>query len=108
MIFILFLVITTIFRLVIGRYFPLIGDESFYWLWSKHLDLSYVDHPPMIAYYIKGLTLIFGDTEFAIRFGAVLLVTLITILVYRIGKELFGSKAGIMSAIIFNLTPIFL
>jgi len=107
MIFVVFLVVATLFRLIIGRYFPLIGDEGFYWLWSQRLDFSYVDHPPMIAYYIKGLTLIFGNTEFAIRFGAVLLVTVITILVYQIGKELFGKKVGVLSAIIFNLTPTF-
>ncbi|MBU0672917.1 MAG: glycosyltransferase family 39 protein [Candidatus Margulisbacteria bacterium] len=107
MILAVFLVITTLFRLIVGRYFPLIGDEAFYWLWSQHLDLSYVDHPPMIAYYIKGLTLIFGNTELAIRLGAIILVTLITFLVYKIGKELFGEKAGLISAIIFNLTPTF-
>lgn len=107
MIFVVFLVAATIFRLLIGRYFPIIGDEAFYWLWSKHLDLSYVDHPPMIAYYLKGLTLIFGNTEFAIRFGAVILVTLITLLVYKIGQELWGARAGILSAVLFNLLPIF-
>lgn len=107
MLFIIFLVAITIFRLFIGRYFPLIGDEAFYRLWSKHLALSYVDHPPMIAYYIKCLTLAFGDNEFAIRLGALILVTLITLVVYKIGKELFSAKAAVISAIIFNLTPTF-
>ncbi|OGB87786.1 hypothetical protein A3H38_03145 [candidate division WOR-1 bacterium RIFCSPLOWO2_02_FULL_46_20] len=104
----LFLVGATIFRFVVGKYFPLIGDEAIYWLWSNHLDLSYVGHPPMIAYFIKGLTLIFGQTESAFRLGAILLVTLVTILVYNIGKELFGTKVGALSAIIFNLLPLFL
>lgn len=107
MLFPIFLAVTTTFRLFISRYFPMIGDEAFYRLWSKHLDLSYVDHPPMIAYYIKGLTLTLGDNSFALRIGAIILVTLITILVYKIGQELFGAKAGVVSAIIFNLTPTF-
>jgi len=62
----------------------------------------------MIAYYIKSLTLIFGDTELAIRLGAIILVTLTSILIYNIGKELFGKKAGLLALIIFNLIPTFL
>lgn len=108
MIFVYFLVIITLFRLLISRYFPLIGDEAYYWLWSRRLDLSYVDHPPLIAYYLKGLTLILGNNEFTFRLGAIILVTLTTILVYRIGKELFDTRTGTISAIIFNLIPIFL
>jgi len=104
----LFLAAITLFRLIVGRYLPIIGDEAFYWLWSKHLDLSYVDHPPMIAYYIKSLTLLLGDTEFAIRLGAIILVTLTSILIYNIGKELFSKKAGLLALIIFNLIPTFL
>ena len=107
MLLVIFLVAATLFRIMIGRYFPIIGDESFYWLWSKHLDLSYVDHPPMIAYYIKSLTLIFGNTEMAIRLGAVILVALITLVIYKIGQELFDRKTGLISAIIFNITPAF-
>ncbi|PIS31787.1 hypothetical protein COT42_00130 [Candidatus Saganbacteria bacterium CG08_land_8_20_14_0_20_45_16] len=105
--FAVFLIVLNIFKICLARYLPLIGDEAFYWLWSKHLDLSYVDHPPMIAYYIKGLTLLFGNTELAIRLGAILLVTLTTWLVYKIGQELFSQQAGIISAVIFNLLPIF-
>ena len=32
---------------------PLIDDEAYYWVWSKHLDFGYFDHPPMIALFIK-------------------------------------------------------
>ena len=39
-----------VIRLILGWLFPLTADESYYWLWSKHLSLSFVDHPAMIAF----------------------------------------------------------
>ena len=33
-----------------GTFIPLFGDEAYYWVWAKHLQLSYFDHPPMIAW----------------------------------------------------------
>ena len=52
-----------------GRLPPL-DDELYYWCWSKDLQLSYYDHPPMTALLIRGSTELFGDTLFAIRFPA--------------------------------------
>ena len=40
-------------------------DSYYYWEWSRHLDLSYYDGAPMIAYLIKIATSIFGDTLFS-------------------------------------------
>lgn len=37
-------------KLIISRFVPLLGDESYYWVWSQHLQLSYFDHPPMISW----------------------------------------------------------
>ena len=28
-------------------------DEAYYWVWSHHLQLSYFDHPPMVAWLFK-------------------------------------------------------
>jgi hypothetical protein len=49
---------------------PPIDDELYYWCWSKELQLSYYDHPPMVALMIRASTMAFGDTLFAIRFPA--------------------------------------
>lgn len=88
-------------------YFPLIGDEAYYWLWSQHLDLSYVDHPPLVAYVNFALTAFFGQSELTLRFGAILIILLITWIIYQTGKELYGPRAGTIAAVIFNLLPTF-
>ncbi len=52
---------------------PLSYDEAYYWDWSRNLDFGYYSKPPMVAWIIALTTLMFGNTEFAVRIGAVLL-----------------------------------
>lgn len=47
-------------------------DEAYYWTWSKENVLSFLDHPPMIAWFVRFGTAIFGDTNFGVRFGGML------------------------------------
>ncbi len=54
------------FRIAVASHIPLTEDESYYWTWSRHLALGYVDHPPMVAWLIA-LTAPFGSSELAIR-----------------------------------------
>ena len=51
---------------------PPFDDELYYWCWSRDLQLSYYDHPPMVAYLIRLSTEIFGQTVFAIRLPGVI------------------------------------
>jgi len=37
-------------KLLLAVLIPLSNDEAYYWVWSQHLQLSYFDHPPFIAW----------------------------------------------------------
>ncbi len=37
-------------KLFLAAVMPLNPDEAYYWVWSKHLQLSYFDHPGMVAW----------------------------------------------------------
>jgi 4-amino-4-deoxy-L-arabinose transferase-like glycosyltransferase len=68
-----------------GTYASLIDlrtDEAYYWTWSKENVLSFLDHPPMIAWFIRFGTAIFGDTNFGVRFAGIvaMLVTQLLLL----------------------------
>src|SRR5262252_11177376 len=67
------LVVLTAFRLWYSTHLELVGDEAYYWLWSRHLDLCYLDKGPAIAWIIAAGTALFGQTVFGVRFFAVLL-----------------------------------
>jgi 4-amino-4-deoxy-L-arabinose transferase-like glycosyltransferase len=45
--------ISLVFKLVVAALLPLGADEAYYWVWSKNLQLSYYDHPAMIAWIFK-------------------------------------------------------
>lgn len=61
-----------VLRLVLAATANLAEDEAYYWLWSTHLAAGYYDHPPMIAYWIRAGTAVFGQTAFGVRFAALL------------------------------------
>lgn len=73
-------------------------DEAQYWTWSRHLDFGYYSKPPGIAWQIYLGTLLFGQTELGVRFGAVLLGTLLTWAIYRLAKEAGLSQKGCFAA----------
>jgi 4-amino-4-deoxy-L-arabinose transferase-like glycosyltransferase len=51
---------------------PPFDDELYYWCWSEHLQLSYYDHPPMVAYLIRISTFVFGHSILAIRIPCII------------------------------------
>src|SRR3954453_7316563 len=62
----------TAMRLIYAGLIDLRTDEAYYWTWSKESALSFLDHPPMIAWFIRFGTAIFGDTAFGVRFAGLL------------------------------------
>ncbi len=62
----------TVMRMIYAAVADLRTDEAYYWTWSKENVLSYLDHPPMIAWFIRGGTALFGDTPFGVRFACLL------------------------------------
>ncbi|MFH1389840.1 MAG: glycosyltransferase family 39 protein [Candidatus Margulisiibacteriota bacterium] len=103
----LLITVATFFRLVLGILFPLTADESYYWLWSKHLALSYVDHPPMIALVNYLMTL--GQANLlTLRFGAALISLGIALLIYFISLDAFNRKVAFWATVLFLLLPHYL
>ena len=61
----------TAMRVIYASVIDLRTDEAYYWTWSKENVLSFLDHPPMIAWFIRFGTAIFGDTNFGVRFAGI-------------------------------------
>ncbi len=80
-------------------------DEAYYWVWSKNLQLSYFDHPPMIAYFIK-LTTLFSNSVFCIRLVSVICASITAIFIYKSAKFAFGQTAGNIAMVLALAWPI--
>ena len=98
---------TTIFRLIYINLLNLAPQEAYYWNYSRHLALSYLDHPPMLAYLIFIFTHLGKQNEFFVRISCVLVSFGLTYLTYLIGKLLFDPKVGFFSALLLNSILIF-
>jgi 4-amino-4-deoxy-L-arabinose transferase-like glycosyltransferase len=103
---IILLTIFTISRLILSLLFPLTADESYYWLWSKHLSLSYVDHPPMVAF-INFLTTFGHENIVLLRLGTVVVTLLTSLLIYFLAKKIFDEKIAFCSVVLFQILPHF-
>jgi 4-amino-4-deoxy-L-arabinose transferase-like glycosyltransferase len=95
-----------VLRLAIAAYTPVIDDEAYYWNWSRHLSLSYLDHPPLVAW-LDALTTSVARTEWLLRVPAMLASLATTLMLYRFGWEMFGTRAGIRAAALHLAVPIF-
>lgn len=76
----------------------LIGDESYYWLWSHHLDWAYFDHPAGVAVLIWLSTALGGQGEAGIRWLNALLSAACIPLVHLLGAEMLSRRAGLVAA----------
>ena len=92
-------------RALVAALVPLTADEAYYWLWSKHLDAGYLDHPPMIAWLIRAGTLLLGDTVLGVRTSAIVLSGLATWFVWEAARTLLKDELRAFAAVLFfNLT----
>ncbi|HWU43361.1 MAG TPA: glycosyltransferase family 39 protein [Bdellovibrio sp.] len=42
--------VSLLVKFILAAIIPLAADEAYYWVWSNRLQLSYFDHPPMVAW----------------------------------------------------------
>lgn len=93
---------------VLYRDIDLSTEEAQYWLWSKHLDLSYYSKPPLIAYLNFLSTSILGDTEIGVRINAIILGFFMAVGVYFFTKYLFkDEKLAFFSSVFIYFIPVY-
>ena len=99
------LLVLTIVRFWIACVVPLAPDEAYYWTWSRALQAGYLDHPPMVAVWIRIGTALAGDTALGVRLLGPLCAVLGSVLIYDSAARLFpGRRAGLIAAVLLNAT----
>jgi dolichol-phosphate mannosyltransferase len=85
----------------------LLPEDSYYWNYAQHLDLGYLDHPPMVAWVIWLGTAVFGDTEFGVRIGALCCAAVASLFTYRLTRNLFGEASALVALVLMQVLPFF-
>jgi hypothetical protein len=99
--------VLTAMRVVYAGVVELRTDEAYYWTWSKESVLSFLDHPPMIAWFIRFGTAIFGDTNFGVRFAGLLAMLVTQLLLADIVRRVTHDMRAVMLAVLMPEAAIY-
>jgi len=90
----------TLMRIVYASVLDLRTDEAYYWTWSKESVLSFLDHPPGIAWFIRFGTMIFGDTTLGVRFAGILAMLVTQLLLADIVRRVTHDARAVIFALL--------
>jgi 4-amino-4-deoxy-L-arabinose transferase-like glycosyltransferase len=94
------IVAMTVLRVIYAGVIDLRTDEAYYWTWSKESVLSFLDHPPMIAWFIRFGTAIFGDTNLGVRFAGILAMLVTQLLLADIVRRVTHDARAVVIAVL--------
>jgi 4-amino-4-deoxy-L-arabinose transferase-like glycosyltransferase len=90
----------TALRIVYASSIELRTDEAYYWTWSKESVLSFLDHPPAIAWFIRFGTAIFGDTNLGVRFAGIVAMLVTQLLLADIVRRVTHDARAVVLAVL--------
>ncbi|WP_052699390.1 glycosyltransferase family 39 protein [Hyphomicrobium sp. 99] len=96
----------TAIRLGLASYLGLVDDEAYYRIWSLGSSLSYLDHPPMVAWIIGAGRAIAGDTTLGVRLLGPLIGAGGALVLWRTAHLLYGAEIARASVWIMLAMPL--
>ncbi len=83
-------------------------DELYYLASARHLELGYVDYPPVTPAIARLVQVVAPDSVVALRFTSVLAGALVVVLAALMARELGGGRrAQLLSALAVVISPVF-
>ncbi|KIO49203.1 glycosyltransferase family 39 protein [Nitrosospira sp. NpAV] len=92
-------------RLIYLGQAQLIPDEAYYWNYAQHMDLSFLDHPPMVAWLIWLGTAVAGDNEFGVRIGAFICGLIAMGYLYALAYNLYDKTTAMRAVLLLAILP---
>jgi 4-amino-4-deoxy-L-arabinose transferase-like glycosyltransferase len=99
--------IVTGLRLWLSSVLGLAPDEAYYYQWSTDLALTYPDHPPLVAWLVRGGTAIAGESALGVRLLFVFCGVAAAWLAYSIARALeLEHVPSALAALLAALLPV--
>jgi dolichol-phosphate mannosyltransferase len=95
-----------VLRLIYLGQLELAPQEAYYWNYAQHLDIGYLDHPPLVAWLIA-MSLALGQGEFFVRLPALLTWAVMLAFVVAFAQDLAGRGNALRSALLAATLPFF-
>jgi len=86
----------------------LIFDEMYYWTYTLHPALSYLDHPPLTAWLVWLGSSLFGDNAFGVRAATLMLAPAAIVFAYLFTRDLYDKTRGLLGAVLVAVVPAWL
>lgn len=80
-------------------------DEAQYWFWSRELAFGYYSKPPLIGWLIRSATELCGQGEACIRAPSALIHAATAMVIFAIGRQLYGPRIGFWSGLTYATLP---
>ncbi len=74
---------------------------------SRQVSGGYFDHPPMAFWIARAAAVLGGEHALVVRLPFILLFAATTWLMYRLTARLFGERAGVIAALLLNVSAVF-
>jgi len=100
--------IGALIRFIFMGLMDLLPEEAYYWSYAQHIDIGYLDHPPMVAWLIYVSQSILGKSEFAVRLPAFLGWFAMAFFMYRLARNLFDKTAATGVILLLAALPIYM
>jgi len=98
---------TVLLRILYLGSYELIQEEAYYWNYSQHMAMGYLDHPPVVALLIWFGTHLFGHAELGVRFGAFICWFITAWFSYNLTRSVLGEKAALNALVLIATLPLF-
>ena len=90
-------------RFIFTGIMEIMPQDAYYDFYGQHLDLSYYDHPPMIAYLLRFFTSLFGKKVFVLKLADTTVTLFTVISFYQLSKKFLSEhKSRIATALLLS------
>jgi dolichol-phosphate mannosyltransferase len=94
-------------RLVFSGLLDLLPEEAYYWNYSQHLDIGYLDHPPMVAWLTGIITSFLGHAEWMVRLSAFICWVVVVVFMARLSENLIAAAVVPATVLLLSVLPIY-
>ena len=99
----LLILFSTLLRCILASNIEFGNDEVYYWTYALHLQMSYFDHPPLIAFFIRLFTFNLNlNNELFVRLTSIIGAAVNTWMLYKILSRIKNETAGWYAALLYN------
>lgn len=99
-------IIILIGRALIIPFSGIMPQDAYYYLYSRHLSLSYFDHPAGVALILKAVTAVLGNSPAAIKYCAFLTVLFTLYVGYRLAVKFISRQEALIFVAVLSCTPL--